>query len=171
MSSAEAADAGEAPTAPQWEVEADTQALAVSVGVVEFGLPVREVREIVRVPPITRLPRPLPAVRGIASIRGAIVPVVDLAARLLGREVSVETGRMVIVWDARHEGQVGLLVDGVADLISTSGARLDPPPEVQATLPAGWISAVVSPAPGRLVTLLSLGPVLDLSESSLKERR
>lgn len=157
---------GEVAPLPQ----AETQALAVGLGGVEFGLPIREVREVLRIPVITRLPRPLPSVRGIASVRGAVVPVVDLARRLLGGEVSVETGRMVVVRDARSDELVGLLVDAVADLISTDGERLAPPPEVEATLPSGWVSGVMSPEPGRLVTLLDLVPVLDLSEPSHKER-
>lgn len=146
------------------------RAVVVRLGDTEFGIDVRRVREILRVPHITRLPFPPPTLLGIVSVRGTLVPVMDLGERLLRRPADRD-GRLVVVRDPDREGSIGLLVDAVRDLIALDAAPQEPPPEVEASLPAGWIIDVLSPQPERLVTLLDLTRVLDLNNSPAQEGR
>lgn len=148
----------------------EERAVVVQVGGVEFGIEVRRVREVLRAPPITRIPYPPPAVLGIVSIRGTLVPVVDLGERLLGHPASRE-GRLVIVRDPEQEGSIGLLVDSVLDLIPLADTGIAPPPEVEASLPAGWILGILTPGAERIVTLLELTNVLDIQPPSVEENR
>jgi purine-binding chemotaxis protein CheW len=83
-----------------------------------YAVPVERVREIVRVRPIIPVPR-LPAdVRGVISLRGEILEVVDLRLRL--RLPAAESGRSsrIIVVHAADGGVAGLLVDGVSEVLS-----------------------------------------------------
>lgn len=148
----------------------EDRAVVVRLGGAEFGLEVRRVSEVLRVPPITRLPFPPPTLLGIVSIRGTLVPVMDLGERLLGRPADRD-GRLVVVRDPEREGWVGLLVDAVLDLIPLEAAGAEPPAEVEASLPAGWIIGVLAPGPDRLVTLLELTNVLDLHNPAAEESR
>lgn len=148
----------------------DERAVVVRVAGVEFGIDVRRVREVLRAPAITRLPFPPPSVLGIVSIRGALVPVVDLGERLLATPAARD-GRLVVVRDPDREGSIALLVDAVLDLVSLEAVATDPPPEVEATLPAGWIQAVLAPESSRLVTLLELNKVLSLQNPAAEESR
>lgn len=146
----------------------EERAVVVRVGGVEFGLEVRRVREVLRAPRITRLPFPPPTILGIISIRGSLVPVMDLGQRLLGRPSRLD-GRLVVVRDPEHDGAVGLLVDAVLDLVPLDAHPQQPPPEVEASLPAGWVAGVVTPADDRLITLIELTYVLDIQNTPAEE--
>lgn len=131
--------------------------LAVRVGGAEYGIPADRVREVLRPPPLTRVPAPPPGVRGVAQVRGTVLAVMDLGARL-GMAPVAESGRMVVVWGRGREA-VGLLVDHVVGLAEADGEQ-PPPEEAEVALPAGWLAGVAAPAPGRRVALLHLERVL-----------
>jgi chemotaxis signal transduction protein len=132
----------------------------VRLGRTEYGIAISAVREVLRTPYITRVPLPPPAVCGAAAVRGAVVPVMDLGIRLLGQPAE-RPGCLVMVTDPHSGEPVGLLVDTVTGMIDPDGAELrEAPPEVEATLPPGWILSVISPQAGRLVTVLHLTAVL-----------
>lgn len=158
------------PDAPLALTPAEAQVLAVEVGGVAFGLPVGQTREVVRVPDITRLPFPPPSILGVVSIRGELVPVLDLGARLL-RQPSRRDGRLLLVVDPATGSEVALLVDAILGLSPASGQEPSPPAEVEAALPAGWVAGVVTSPTDRLITLLELAPVLAVHESDDKEPR
>lgn len=132
--------------------------LAVLVGSAEFGLPAGRVREVLRPPPVTRVPFAPAGVRGVAQVRGTVLAVVDLGTRL-GMAPVEGAGRMVVVW-ARGREAVGLLVDRVVGLMEDGGDGEFPPDEAEAALPSGWLAGVAVPAPGRRVALLHLERVL-----------
>jgi chemotaxis signal transduction protein len=166
-----AADPSDAAETSRTEARPETvEVLAVRVGGTEFGLPVQAIRTVLHVPTITRLPFPPPSVVGVASVRGSVVPVMDLAERLLGSPGS-RTGRLVLIEDAASGHSIGLLVDDVIGLVAGGMKALEPPPEVEASLPAGWIAGILSPDADRLITLLQLAPVLDVSATTDKEQR
>ncbi len=91
-----------------------------------YALPVECVREIVRIRPITPVPRMPEDVRGVISMRGEIVQVVDLRRRL-GLE-PVEPGRRsrVIVVHGGDGRVAGLLVDAVTEVMSVADDALRP---------------------------------------------
>jgi purine-binding chemotaxis protein CheW len=125
----------------------------------QFGLLVTSVREVVRVPPITRLPFPPPSIAGVVGLRGTVLPVVDLGDLLLGQPARRD-GRLVIVTEETTRSPVALLVDRVIDLVFADRDADLPPPEIAESLPAGSIDGVISPAPDRTVSLLNLDHVL-----------
>lgn len=143
--------------------------LTFTVGGGVFGLPVERVTEVVDAPPITRLPFPRREIRGIASLRGEIIAILDLGVRLLN-EPARGGGRLIVVQDHASHSAVGLLVDEVLGLRPLPEESEDVPAEVDASLPAGWVTAVVSPSDDELVTLLDLGPVLDLRSDKEETR-
>lgn len=132
--------------------------LAVRVGGAEFGIPADRVREVLRPPPLTRVPFAPPGVRGVAQVRGTVLAVVDLGARL-GLEPVGAAGRLVVVWGREREA-VGLLVDRVVGLMDEGGDEETAPDEALAALPPGWLAGVAVPESGRRVALLHLERVL-----------
>ncbi|MEX2572450.1 MAG: chemotaxis protein CheW [Gemmatimonadota bacterium] len=151
------------------DLDPTQQVVAVRIGSTEFGLPISLVREILHVPPITRLPFPPRSVAGVVAVRGEVLPVLDLGHRLFGRP-SRRDGRIVVVTEPA-DGDLALLVDGVVDVVPLAGKPEQPPPEVEASLPAGWIAGVIAADGGRLVTLLHLEPVLARSDPADEESR
>jgi purine-binding chemotaxis protein CheW len=130
--------------------------LAFRLGDTPYAVPVESVREIVRIRPLTPVPR-LPAdVRGVISLRGEIVEVVDLRRRLgLPALDLTRASRIVIVHGG--EGQVaGLLVDSVSEVISVSEDAIRP-----ASGDADAVEALCE-RDGRFVSLIDLERVLDV---------
>lgn len=137
--------------------------IAVRVGAAEFGLRIAEVDEVLDPPDITRIPLTPPSLLGVVSVRGTIVPVLDLGQRLLGRPTERAT-RLVVVRDERTSEPVGLLVDEVSGIVPMPETGPEPAPaEAVASLPEGAVVGVVPAEGGRLVTLLNLAPVLALA--------
>lgn len=87
--------------------------LVVRAGDREYGIPVGQVREVVRGEHITRVPGASPVVRGIVNVRGAVVTVLELSV-LLGAERGVTASSIVLL---EHGSRlIGLAVDAVRDV-------------------------------------------------------
>ena len=107
-----------------FQLEAETYAVAIGA-----------VREIVKVPLLTEVPRGQRGLLGVMNLRGEVLPVYDVKHRLgLIREVPVVTGpsdvprscRVVLVRD--EEGDAGVLVDRVDEVVKLLPSRFEPPP-------------------------------------------
>lgn len=135
----------------------------VRVGEADFALPVARVREVLPVPQLTPLPLTADAVRGVASVRGEVVAVLDLARRFSGEAASEGSERrLVMVSDAGNEEVIALLVDAVVGLVDPdSSGAVDVPREVTDGLPEG-VAAGAWRGADRLVTLLDVDRVLDI---------
>lgn len=97
------------------------------VGDLLLGIPIHQVEEIGRYAALTPVPGALPSVRGVMSLRGEVVTVLDFRVILgLGKTECNKRTRNVIV----HSGgeRIGLLVDRVADVVQVSTDDLLPPP-------------------------------------------
>jgi purine-binding chemotaxis protein CheW len=150
----------------------DMDLVVIRVGGAEFGIRIDSVIEVLHLPQITRLPFPPRSIRGVVSVRGTLLPVLDLGNRLFGTEGDISgTARIVVVRDPGGRGDIALLVDAVSGLAPTGELPMAPPPEVTASLPQGWIEGVVTPGAGRAVTILHLEPVLALHEPADEESR
>lgn len=89
-----------------------------------YGLSVERVREIVRIRPITPVPRVPEHVRGVISLRGEIVQVVDLRRRLGLEPVEATRATRIVVVHGGDGRVAGLLVDAVREVISVSDESL-----------------------------------------------
>jgi purine-binding chemotaxis protein CheW len=108
--------------------EAITRQLVVfSLGEEEYALPIADVHEIIRYTEPRSVASSVNWVRGVISLRGKIVPVYDLAARL-GIEAGdpAEGGKIVIVETATD--MAGVVVDDVEEVLTVEDAQLDAVP-------------------------------------------
>jgi purine-binding chemotaxis protein CheW len=106
-----AADAAEAAARPQ--------CLVVACGGERYGIPIEQVREVVRPEGLVTVPG-APAVQaGIVNVRGAVVTVLDLAA-VLGRPRAVTAGSIVLL--AHGARPIGIAVDAVHDVRAIEAA-------------------------------------------------
>ncbi|MEE4289101.1 MAG: chemotaxis protein CheW [Erythrobacter sp.] len=91
-----------------------------------FGIDIMIVREIRAWSPVTRLPRVPDYVAGVVNLRGAVLPVIDLAARLGWAPTEATPRNPIIVIE--YEGQLrGLIVHDVADIVSIETSSLQQP--------------------------------------------
>ena len=108
--------------------EATTRQLVVfTLGSEEYALPIRQVHEIIRYTEPRSVAAESGWVRGVISLRGKIIPVYDLAARLgLETERSAAGGKIVIVETATD--MAGVVVDDVEEVLTVEEAQLDAVP-------------------------------------------
>lgn len=112
-----------------------------ALGVETFAFPVEAIAEIGRVGTITRVPDAPPAVRGILNLRGRVVPVVDLRLRLgLAAPAPGHTARVLVA--TLRSRTIGLLVDGVAEVVRLDPRTMEPPPADVLTTRSEYIRAV-----------------------------
>jgi purine-binding chemotaxis protein CheW len=94
-----------------------------------FGIDVGVVREIKGWQEATPLPHAAPYVRGVINLRGLILAVYDLRARLGGGLTSATPKHVNLVVDVADR-TAGLLVDAVSDIVDVPGHAIHPPPAV-----------------------------------------
>ncbi len=126
-----------------------------------FGINVFKVREVMRAPEITRAPEMPSAVEGMVSLRGVLVPVVDIA-----KYAGIETGKkpeILIVTEYNGHTQ-GFLVEAVDIILRLDWSAMKVPPEMLTAKMGGLVTAVTELADGRLVMLLDVEKIL--SETS-----
>ena len=92
----------------------------------EMALPIAEVRETLPVQPITRVVLTPPCLAGVFSLRGEIVPAIDLAVLIGLPRTEVRDDSRIVVVDT-EAGTAGFVVDRLRDLRTIEGA-LEPPP-------------------------------------------
>ncbi|MFO1497115.1 MAG: chemotaxis protein CheW [Verrucomicrobiota bacterium] len=97
------------------------------LGDASFGLDAHEVQEVTRVGDVTAVHHAPPYVVGIRNLRGRIVTIIDLGARLEQRPVvpGPENRIMIVEWQGE---QIGLLVDNVTGTMTASADSIVPPP-------------------------------------------
>nr|WP_281384818.1 chemotaxis protein CheW [Novosphingobium piscinae] len=92
-----------------------------------FALDIMAIREIRAWTPATRLPRVPSYVAGVVNLRGTVLPVIDLAARLGWTPVEA-TPRHAIIVTQLGSRQTGLIVESVSDIVTIDTDTLQAPP-------------------------------------------
>ena len=128
----------------------------------EFGIPIGQVREVIRVAEITRVPQARPHVRGVTNLRGRVLAVVEIRTRmgLTPAEITPQS-RVVVV--GVHDRTLGLLVDSVSQVVKVPAATVAPAPEEILSPGTDYISGVAR-WKSRLIILLDLEKVLLLPD-------
>lgn len=122
-----------------------------------FGINVFKVREVMRIPAITRAPEMPNAVEGMVSLRGALVPVIDLA-KYTGVQTDIKPGIMIVTEYNGHTQ--GFLVEAVDTILRLDWASMKVPPDMLNKNMGGLVTAVTELADGRLVMMMDVEKVL-----------
>ena len=122
-----------------------------------FGINVFKVREVMRTPPITAAPEMPAAVEGMVSLRGTLVPVVDLARYA---NVGAESPREIMIVTEYNGHTQGFLVENVDTILRLDWAQMRVPPDMLTAHMGGLVTAVTELRDGRLVMMLDVEKVL-----------
>jgi purine-binding chemotaxis protein CheW len=132
--------------------------MAFRIGAQEFCIDIVSVREIRGWTPATALPHSPGFVRGVINLRGAVLPIVDLAARL-GLESVDPTSRHVIIVAQVGRQIIGLLVDAVSEILSVAEGTVQPTPDVASEMAKTFVRGVLA-INGRMISLVALDEIL-----------
>ncbi len=130
------------------------QYITFEIGEQAFGIDIMAVREIRAWSPTTALPHVADYVRGVVNLRGTVLPVMDLRARL-GWGTTDPSARHVIMVVRVNDQLQGLIVDAVNDIVSIDDDALQPPPELPGDRIADLIRGL-APIEERMVMILAL---------------
>lgn len=122
-----------------------------------YGINVFKVREVMRIPPITRAPDMPEAVEGMVSLRGALVPVIDLA-KYAGIETDEKADIMIVTEYNGHTQ--GFLVKGVDNILRLDWSAMRVPPAMLVAQMGGLVTAITELKDGRLVMMMDVEKVL-----------
>lgn len=132
--------------------------LSFRLGENEYSVEIMSVREIRGWTRTTSLPHSPPYVRGVINLRGAVLPVIDLALRLGLPADEPEDRSVIIVVDVASRS-MGLRVDAVSDILSLTGNQLQPPPDMSASQLPRFVK-YLTVLDDRMVRILDLNEVL-----------
>ena len=132
--------------------------ISFRIGAQEFCVDIMAIREIRGWTAATALPQSPSFVRGVINLRGAVLPIVDLASRL-GFESTEANDRNVIIVAQIGEQVVGLLVDAVSDILTITDDMIQPTPDVASETAKSFIRGLIA-MDGRMISLIGLDRVL-----------
>lgn len=141
------------------------QLVSFNLDAEEYGIDVLKVREIIRMPNVTRVPNTPCYVEGVINLRGKVIPVMSLRKRFNLGETENDKQTRIMVMEVEGE-LMGFIVDSVSEVIRISESEIQPPPPVvKSGIDQECMSGVIN-QPERLLVLLDLEKV-----SSQDERR
>jgi purine-binding chemotaxis protein CheW len=139
-----------------------SELISFRIGDQEYCVDIISVREIRGWTAATPLPQSPKYVRGVINLRGAVLPVVDLGARL-GLAITEPTARHVIIVTRIADQLVGLLVDAVCDILTVANDAVQPTPDVACEMARSFVRGLLA-VEGRMISLISLDRVLPAPE-------
>lgn len=138
------------------------QLTTFKIGDEEFGVDILRVREIIRMVPVTKVPRAPGFITGVINLRGTVLPVVSLRRRF-GREAKADDSQTRIVLVELQKLVVGFVVDAVLEVLRIPTDIVEPTPPVVAGVEAEYISGMAK-LDNRLLLLLDLDKLLSEEE-------
>jgi purine-binding chemotaxis protein CheW len=129
-----------------------------------YSVPVLKVREIMRLSPITPVPRMPPYIKGVINLRGKIVPVIDLRERF-GLQMATDLDRIcvIVVQFDTADGAVqlmGMIVDVVEEVSQFNTEDLELPPDFGGSIDTRFITGMAK-SKGTVKTLLDIDRLLN----------
>lgn len=143
-----------------------TQLVSFNLDHEEYGVAVLKVREIIRMPTITRVPNTPSYVEGVINLRGKVIPIISMRKRFNLMETEYNSRTRIMVMDVEGE-LMGFIVDAVSEVIRVSASEIQPsPPVVSGNLEQECIAGVINHGE-RLLVVLELERMFSHEEKQL----
>lgn len=139
--------------------------LIFTLGAEEYGIDILKVQEIRGYDQVTRIANTPAFIKGVTNLRGVIVPIIDLRVKFAQQDVSYNENTVVIVLNF-DQRVVGIVVDGVSDVLSLTTEQIRPAPEFAVTLATEYLTGLGSLGE-RMLILVDIEKLLSSEEMSL----
>ena len=127
----------------------------------EYGVPVRKVREIVKLAPITEVPHVALWMKGVINLRGKVIPIVDLRAKFRLPTAAYTERTCIVVLETAVRGSqvlIGIIVDSVSDVMHVAADQLEEAPSFGSTQKSTYVEGLAK-VKGAVKILLNLDDV------------
>jgi len=139
--------------------------LAFKLGSEEYGIDILRVQEIRSYEEPTRMANAPAFIKGVINLRGVIVPIVDMRMKFNLEQVNYDSFTVVIVLNIGTQ-VIGMVVDGVSDVITLAPEQLRPVPEFSSTIGSDHLLAIGS-LEDRMLILLDIEKLMSSAEMGL----
>lgn len=143
-------------------LSSNEQYLVFSLGGEEFAIDILKVQEIRAYEKPTRIPNSPPSIKGVTNLRGVIVPIIDLRIKLNLENVEYVDETVVIVANVGSR-IVGIVVDGVSDVMTLNEQHMKPVPEFTLSMSSDYISGLAS-IEDRMLIIVNIDKFLTTAE-------
>jgi len=141
----------------------ERQLVTFLLGDDEFGADIMDVKEIIRVPEITKVPNAPEYVEGACNLRGNVLPIIDGRTRFNIERKQKDENSRVLVMDVDGKA-TGVIVDKVSEVMRVSNADIEEPPQIVKNVDSDYLNGVVKLDNGnRLVMLLDIVKALKVN--------
>jgi len=142
--------------------------LAFTLGREEYGIDILRVQEIRGYEPVTRIANSPDFIKGVVNLRGTIVPIVDMRIKFNLGNVTYNDLTVVIVLNISNR-VIGMVVDGVSDVISLTAEQIRPPPEMGSALDTKYILGMGT-VDNRMIILVDIEKLMSAEDMALFEQ-
>ena len=139
--------------------------LVFTLGDEEYGIDILKVQEIRGSDQVTRIANTPAFIKGVTNLRGVIVPIVDLRIKFSQVDVDYNDNTVVIVLNLGQR-VVGIVVDGVSDVLSLTAEQIRPAPEFAVTLSTEYLTGLGALG-DRMLILVNIEKLLNSEEMAL----
>ncbi|EKM9219021.1 chemotaxis protein CheW [Shigella flexneri] len=139
--------------------------LVFTLGDEEYGIDILKVQEIRGYDQVTRIANKPAFIKGVTNLRGVIVPIVDLRIKFSQVDVDYNDNTVVIVLNLGQR-VVGIVVDGVSDVLSLTAEQIRPAPEFAVTLSTEYLTGLGALG-DRMLILVNIEKLLNSEEMAL----
>jgi purine-binding chemotaxis protein CheW len=147
--------------------EAGREYLAFSLGGEEYAVNILQVQEIRAYERVTRIANMPSFIKGVMNLRGAVVPVVDLRVRFNVGDAQYDASTIVIVINIGPR-TIGMVVDGVSDVVAIKASELRPAPQIAGVLTAEFLEGVAI-LDKRMLIIVDINGLMSSKEMGLLE--
>jgi len=139
--------------------------LVFTLGDEEYGIDILKVQEIRGYDQVTRIANTPEFIKGVTNLRSVIVPIVDLRVKFSQGDVDYDDNTVVIVLNLGQR-VVGIVVDGVSDVLSLTADQIRPAPEFAVTLSTEYLTGLGALGE-RMLILVNIEKLLNSDEMAL----
>jgi purine-binding chemotaxis protein CheW len=157
---------------PEALLQGEAQYLTFLLGGEMFAIGILGIKEILEYGQLTGVPMMPACVRGVINLRGAVVPVVDLAARFGDAPVEVTKRTCIVIIEVSTDDgrqDIGVVVDAVSEVLEIPAGEIEPAPAFGAQIRADFIAGM-GKLNGRFVIILDVNAVLSVDELAMVEQ-
>ena len=125
------------------DVDSQQEYLTFLLGDEQYGIDIMSVKEIRGYDNVTRIANAPAFIKGVINMRGEIVPIVDLRIKFQQKQPTYDEFTIVIVVQV-HERLVGMVVDGVSDVVGFTPEEIRPAPDFGTAFDSRYLSGLGS---------------------------
>ncbi len=145
--------------------EAPREFLTFTLGSEEYGVDILKVQEIRGYDTVTRIPDTPAFIKGVINLRGTIVPVVDMRLKFRLEQADYNVFTVMIILNVAQR-VVGMVVDGVSDVLQLSAEQICPAPELGGAVGSRFVTGIGT-LDARMLILVDIEKLMSSPEMAL----